>query len=77
MKPRKLSLVKFDEGEGYPTPPMPKELRKQYPFGRDEHLMFIGEIVNMPGHCVLVRKNGEVVWGYHTDNFKELTDEET
>lgn len=39
--------------------------------------MFLGEIVQMPGHCVVVRNSdGRVFTCYHTDNFYELKDEE-
>jgi len=77
MQPRNMSLVKFNEGGRYPVAPCPPEIRKQYPFAVGEPVLFIGELVNMPGHCVLVRKDGKVLWGYHTDNFIELTEEET
>jgi hypothetical protein len=76
MNPRNMSLVKFNEGDGYPVAPYPPEIRKQYPFAVGEALLFVGEITNMPGHCVLVRKDGKVLWGYHTDNFIELMEEE-
>lgn len=77
MTPRNLSLVKFDEGGVYPAAPLPKDVRDQYPFGVGEVLLFVGELTNMAGHCVLVRRDGKVLWGFHADNFVELTEEET
>lgn len=39
--------------------------------------IFLGEIPNMPGHCVVIGKNsGGTYIGYHTSDFRELTDKE-
>ena len=46
------------------------------PFQRGEHLLYLGEIHEMVGHCIVVKKNGKVVWGFHTDNFRERTEDE-
>lgn len=71
MKPRNLSLVKFNEESVHP------DIRKSYPFQPGEALLFVGEIVNMPEHCILIRVDvGETVIGYHTENFVELSEEE-
>jgi hypothetical protein len=49
-----------------------------YEIFNDDIYIFLGEIPNMPGHCVLLRNNdGKLFSGYHTENFIELTDEET
>jgi hypothetical protein len=38
-----------------------------------KHFIFLGEISNMPGHCILVDiKTGLILSGYHSDNFKEV-----
>lgn len=68
-KPRQLSLVKFD------TTRLTHDELRQYPFAKGQSYLFLGEIPNMPGHCV-VELDGKIVWGYHTDNFIELTEEE-
>ena len=39
-------------------------------------VLYLGEIRNMPGHGVYVTRVGEVKWGYHTDLFREPTEEE-
>lgn len=46
------------------------------PFQSNEHLLYLGEIHGMPGHCIVVKKNGKVIWGFHTDNFRNLTEDE-
>jgi hypothetical protein len=51
---------------------LPKEYRDGYPFEEGELILFMGEIENMPGHCVVVKRNGKVIWGYHTDHFFEV-----
>jgi len=41
-------------------------------------LVFLGEIPNMPGHCVVADvKTGKVRTGLHTDRFEEIPEEET
>ena len=68
--PRERSLVRFAEPSS--------ALRGKYPFKRDVTYLFIGEIANMPGHCVVADlKSGRLISGYHTANFRELTDDET
>lgn len=47
-----------------------------YPFKNDEILLFLGEIVQMPGHCILVNRAGKVLWGYHTSDFVEPTEDD-
>jgi hypothetical protein len=69
--PRQYSLVKFD----YESTPV--EYHKCYPFKENEHYIFLGDIPNMPGHCVVVSvKTGQIYSCYHTENFIELTDDE-
>ena len=47
-----------------------------YPFKTGERVLFLGEVVKMPGHCIVVNKRGQTLWGYHTDNFREPTEDE-
>ena len=70
--PRQFSLVRYDFGadaaEEYPG----------YPFKRNGVYVFFGEIPNMPGHCVVAdHESGRIYTGYHTENFIELTEDET
>jgi hypothetical protein len=48
----------------------------KYPFHEGDRVLVFGDIAKMSGHCVIALKNGKVHFGYHTDNFTPLTDEE-
>lgn len=69
---RQNALVKFDYKD------LPEEWRVEYPFKKsDEPYIFLGEIVQMPGHCIVVSmKTGKIFSGYHMNNFIELTEDE-
>ncbi len=41
-----------------------------------ETVLFLGEIKQMPGHCIVATKEGKVIWGYHTENFRLATEDE-
>jgi len=70
--PRKLSLVRFDAAS------LPRGFLRRYPFRTARAYVFLGEIPNMPGHCVVVdHRTGRVYSGYHTEHFIELTKDET
>ena len=61
--PRMYSLVTFE-------PYGPWEL---YPFKQDTIFVFLGEIPDMEGHCIVIEKgSSEVHVGYHTENFHEI-----
>jgi hypothetical protein len=50
----------------------------RYPFKKGVAYIFLGEIPNMPGHCVIAEKmSGKIHAGYHTESFIELTSDET
>jgi len=72
-----MSLVKFTLSKKFG-----KFYEGVYPFKEMDTLLFIGEIVNMPGHCVVVPVNksmhnsGVVFTGFHTDNFEEIKKED-
>lgn len=80
--PRPLSLVKFDFSKVSIEDKV--SYYSHFDTKGDERLMFVGEIPNMPGHCVihLMRRltdNSEYIKtyvGYHTSDFIELTDDE-
>ena len=48
----------------------------QYPFQDGEMLLYLGEIENMRGHCIVVNRKGKVFWGFHTENFVIPTEDE-
>jgi hypothetical protein len=63
---RKLSLVKVTE-----------KWKSESHF-KDDTFIYLGEIPNMKGHGVFIgHKTGKIYSGYHTERFRELTDEET
>lgn len=69
--PRYFSLVKYDDSH-YNEP-----YRGKGPFKYNHTYLFMGEIANMPEHCVVVdTKTNEIFSGYHTDTFVELTEDE-
>jgi len=48
------------------------------PLSQEKTFIFLGEMPNMRGHCVVVgQKTGKVFCGYHIENFIELTEDET
>jgi hypothetical protein len=70
--PRQFSLVRFD----FDT--LPVEYHAKYPFKKDGAYVFFGEIPNMPGHCVVADpEDGRIYSGFHTENFVELSEDET
>lgn len=62
---------------------LPEEHRVKYysplGYGREKpkFFVFITEIKNAPGHCILVdMDDGHIEWMRHTDDFREVTEEE-
>ncbi|RKZ78055.1 MAG: hypothetical protein DRQ35_06580 [Gammaproteobacteria bacterium] len=68
--PRQYSFIKFDYTD------LPKEYHGGYPFSKKHRYIYMGEIPNMGGHCIVMDDDGKMYVGYHTDNFVELTDDE-
>jgi len=48
----------------------------KYPFNNGEIVLFLGEVVQMPGHCVVANNAGYVIFGHHTEDFREPTSDE-
>lgn len=66
--PRQYSLIKIDPEYSESIVP---------PFRTGEIFIFLGEIPNMSGHCVILNtKTHEIHYGYHTEDFVELTEDE-
>ena len=72
--PRVNSLVKFVPGGCFPSD---MQDLYPYPFTESETLLYLGEIVNMPGHVIVVNQEGKVFFGFHPENFVELDEDET
>jgi hypothetical protein len=71
MKIRKLSLVTIKKD-------WVCDIVKQAPFFSDLPLVYLGEIPNMRGHGVFIGfKSGKTYSGFHIDQFRELTEDET
>jgi len=69
-KPRKLSLVKYVGKKGTAG-------YSNNPFHEGDVYIFIGEIANMPDHCVILgSSSGNIYSGYHTSDFQELKESE-
>ena len=68
---RQYSLVKFD----YKS--FDKKFHKLYPFVENRPYIFLGEIPNMPEHCIVIdHQSGQIHSGFHTEDFVELTEDE-
>jgi hypothetical protein len=79
--PRPYSFVRFkfenvaEEDKSYYT---------HFQLEKNQILLFISEIANMPGHCIVTKLTSNkdesdsvrTYTGYHTSDFVELTDEE-
>jgi len=48
----------------------------KYPWLKGEHVLIMGDIENMPGHCVVASESGTVHFGYHPDDFLIYDQEE-
>jgi len=69
--PQQYSLVTFNFSA------LAEEHHKKYPFRQGNLYVFLGELANMKGHCVVADHiTGQIFSGYHTDNFVELTEDE-
>lgn len=62
---KKLVLYKVED-----LPELPKG--QKYPFKNGDTVLMLGEIKHMPGHCVVVTKDGKTHFGYHTENFVKI-----
>ncbi|HQL49936.1 MAG TPA: hypothetical protein PLR91_01975, partial [Kiritimatiellia bacterium] len=73
--PRQYSLVKV--AQWYLDFLKEKKIQ-DCPLSQEKTFIFLGEIPNMQGHCVVVgQKSGKVFCGYHIEDFIELTEDET
>ena len=67
------TLVKFDFSS------MPKKHWQQYRnnFPNQETLVYLGEIEQLPGHCIICGyESGKIHCGFYTNNFIPLTENE-
>ena len=45
-------------------------------FLSNNRFVFLGEIPNMEGHCIVAGQNGRIYFGFHTEDFVELHEDE-
>jgi len=55
---------------------LPEGYKDKYPFKEGDTVLMMGEVEQMPGHVVIATKDGKVLFGYHAENFRRLTQEE-
>ena len=70
-EPRQYALVRFDFDS------IPEDYRAGYQliFAPDRCYIYLGEIPNMAGHCIIMDHQGKHYVGYHIENFVELSEE--
>jgi hypothetical protein len=67
--PAQYSLVKVD------LSCIPNSYHHDYPFKHGDIMIFLGEIPNMRGHCIIMHHpNGPIYSGYHLEYFIEVDD---
>jgi hypothetical protein len=52
-----------------------REQPKGSPFQLGDVVLYIGEVQNMSGHVAFAHK-GQILWGYHDDNFAVIPADE-
>ena len=73
--PRQYSLVRYDVSNE--TAEHQKFFQEGFlAFSPHNRYIFLGEIPNLPGACLVTDDKGAMYAGYNTENFIELTDEE-
>lgn len=50
--------------------------RKTHPLRPEELVYYLGDIPNVPGHCIVARYTGEVVPMIHPEDLREAREEE-
>ncbi len=69
--PRPLSMCNFSDKC------LPKEYRGGYPMDPEHVYIYLGEIPNMEGHCVVLdNRDGQIYSGYHIELFTEISEDE-
>lgn len=91
-KPRKLSAVRITEealaykpgrywkdgkGKTHDRYKVLLEAGQASPSSPGGYFLYLGEIPNVPEHCAIVGIDGKVRFLYHTEEFRELTEDET
>jgi hypothetical protein len=77
LKRSKVKRAKFKNCEAIVFDPSWWEKKYAgHPLSPGEVVYFLGEIPNVPGHCVVAKHSGEVVSMVHPEDFRKAKDEE-
>ena len=68
-EPRQYALVRFDYDS------LPEDYFESYPFKERARYIYLGEMPNFAGHCIVMDDDGKHYVGFHTENFVELSEE--
>ena len=68
-----MSLVIFDPryADG-----KKQKVDKTHPLKYGETVLYLGEVVNVPGHCAVAKDTGLVVWLLHPEDFRKAKESE-
>lgn len=69
-------MKKFEQYEAVVFEPWSYRPDERHPLKYGELVYYLGEIPNVPGHCIVARYTGEVVPMIHPDDLREAREEE-
>lgn len=70
-KIKEKSLVKYNFDS------VPKNWSNKLPFKKADVFIYLGEIIQMPGHGIFVNyKTGKIHMGFHIDEFLEIPEKD-
>lgn len=55
---------------------LPPHSEDLYPFKEGDHLLFLGEVTNLPDQCIVVDQRGRTFWGHYIEHFRKPTPDE-
>lgn len=71
MKHKRMSVIVFE-----PSWAKKQGVDKRHPLKYGEHVLYLGDIPNVPGHCAVAKYEGQVVWLVHPEDFREAAEDE-
>lgn len=48
----------------------------KHPLKFGEAVLYLGEIPNVRGHCAVAKKDGDVIWLLHREDFRKATEDD-
>ena len=70
-KLKKMHIVVFEPEWGKNG-----KVDKKHPLKYGEQVLYLGNMVNVPGHCVVVKHSGETIMMVHPGDLRDATEEE-